>query len=77
MGGYCQSFVGSPRLGYPSLSLPRCPRLYPHYETVSMDDLTDLASQSSKPGELHGYCGAPLQPAGLGFYWEEQGVGSK
>lgn len=46
-------------------------------QIVSMEDLTVLASQSSKPGELHGYCGAPPQPAGLRFYWEKQGVGRK
>lgn len=46
-------------------------------QTFSVDDLTVLVSQSSKPGELHGYCRAPSQPAGLGFYWEKQGVGGK
>lgn len=46
-------------------------------QIVSMDDLTVLASQSPKPGELHGNCGAPPQPAGLRFCWEKQSVGSK
>lgn len=70
--------MGSPRLGYPSLSLPSCPRLYPHCETHCLYGSSHSPGLPViKPGELHGYCGAPSQPAGLRSYWEKQGAGRK